>query len=288
MSESTERNTTPAWSNHGEGSSSTAAARQPQPLTLPPYPPMRFPGDGYDFRRPVMASHSPQTEEIIDLTNEPDSPPRAQPSRYHSSSHRPRHHRPPRFGRNIMTDVVDLEEESDPSHNEAPEATRESPEVQFVRATVRSPGPMPRTFRANFLDYLRFRPQTMSTGTSTQHAETFRQGVAMRAREFSRRPTWRGLPGIDAFWIAEDQGELDLPLDLDMQMNYQLAGLMVENPPPGPSYKPPTPPPEGFTRTVQEDEEVICPNCERELGTGDDERQQIWISKQCGHVCFFL
>jgi hypothetical protein len=182
-----------------------------------------------------------------------------------------------------MTDVVDLEEESDPTQNEATEATRESPEVQFVRAAVRSPAQMTRGFQ---LDYRRVRPQTVSTGTNSQPTETFRQGVAMRA-QFSHRPPWGGLPGIHAFWIAEDQGELDIPPVIDLQGNYQIAGLMMENAAPsGPSYKPPTPPPLGYTRTVQEDEEVICPNCDRELGTGDDERQQIWVSKHCGHVCF--
>jgi len=50
------------------------------------------------------------------------------------------------------------------------------------------------------------------------------------------------------------------------------------------SYEPPTPPPAGFTRSVQEDDEVVCPNCDRELGIGEDDRQQIWVSKQCGHV----
>jgi hypothetical protein len=45
------------------------------------------------------------------------------------------------------------------------------------------------------------------------------------------------------------------------------------------------PPAEGFTRIAKEDEIVVCPNCDHELGTGDDPvKRQIWVAKPCGHV----
>ena len=48
---------------------------------------------------------------------------------------------------------------------------------------------------------------------------------------------------------------------------------------------PPLPPPPGFTRTPNPDEVYICPNCDRELCTGDtDIQKQIWIIRGCGHV----
>ncbi|QDS77387.1 hypothetical protein FKW77_006004 [Venturia effusa] len=54
---------------------------------------------------------------------------------------------------------------------------------------------------------------------------------------------------------------------------------------PPPPYVPPTPAPEGFTRSPQDGDELICPNCEEELCNGDsDEKKSVWIVKACGHV----
>jgi hypothetical protein len=58
---------------------------------------------------------------------------------------------------------------------------------------------------------------------------------------------------------------------------------------PNPTYRRPSPAPDGFTRSGQEGDILICPNCERELCSGDtDVRQQVWIIKGCGHVSFAL
>jgi hypothetical protein len=53
------------------------------------------------------------------------------------------------------------------------------------------------------------------------------------------------------------------------------------------SYRaPPTPPP-GFTRTPRSGDELVCPNCDAELCTGDDDiARQVWAVKACGHVSF--
>ncbi|TID18805.1 hypothetical protein E2P81_ATG05782 [Venturia nashicola] len=54
---------------------------------------------------------------------------------------------------------------------------------------------------------------------------------------------------------------------------------------PPPPYTPPLPAPEGFTRSPQDGDELICPNCEDELCKGDsDEKKSVWIVKGCGHV----
>lgn len=58
---------------------------------------------------------------------------------------------------------------------------------------------------------------------------------------------------------------------------------LPETPPP--PYSPPSPAPEGFTRSPQEGDELICPNCEEELCMGDsDEKKSVWIVKACGHA----
>lgn len=54
---------------------------------------------------------------------------------------------------------------------------------------------------------------------------------------------------------------------------------------PPPPYTPPSPAPEGFTRSPQEGDELVCPNCGDELCMGDsDEKKSVWIVKACGHV----
>ena len=57
--------------------------------------------------------------------------------------------------------------------------------------------------------------------------------------------------------------------------------------PPPATYEAPTAAPEGFTRSPEEDDVLVCPNCDSELCKGDnDVKKQVWIAKQCGHVSF--
>ncbi|KAE8356715.1 hypothetical protein BDV28DRAFT_144839 [Aspergillus coremiiformis] len=243
---------------------------------------MRYAGDSFDFRRPLVSA-SPQTDEVIDLTNEPDSPPRQQDA---SAGTTPRRPRQPRFGRNIMADVVDLDEGSGNTiHLDSPS----SPEVQFVGASVRPqplrPPPAQQhrdfDFSAGFLRYL---------GLSEPRTGEFPSGGL-----FSRDLTWRTRssmrrmpPNVETFWIGDRPGgAIDLTINLDMDgplgMDYQIQRLTPDRGSQS-TYKPPSPPPEGFTRTVGDDDVVCCPNCDAELGTGDEVKQQIWVVKQCGHV----
>lgn len=58
---------------------------------------------------------------------------------------------------------------------------------------------------------------------------------------------------------------------------------------PGEAYKEPEPVPEGFAGDIEEDGIYVCPRCENELATGQsEEKQQVWVSKQCGHVSLSL
>ncbi|PYH87990.1 hypothetical protein BO71DRAFT_404187 [Aspergillus ellipticus CBS 707.79] len=265
----------------GEATSSSSSSRPPG-LPLPPI--QRYPGDGLDFRRPI----SSQPDQVIDLTNEPDSPdrPEGQPER------RPR---PPRFPRDILSEVVDLEEEHDPEpQQEAPS----SPEVQFVGATVRRPQlppppppPYPRhegTY--NFWEQLvRLRSPLLSVPHRTLLFPDH-DGPDFSYRRHGPRMARRGprLAGVESLFIGDDPtGAIDLTINLDVDgplgLDYQITGLTPERAPAS-SYKPPSPPPEGFTRNVAEDDVVVCPNCYSELGIGNEVKQQIWVVKQCGHV----
>ncbi|KAF7588981.1 hypothetical protein BBP40_004948 [Aspergillus hancockii] len=278
MSQSSQSPSRRSFPRNGEPSSSRAP-----PTQHPPLPPMRYPGDGFDFRRPV-ASASPQTEEVIDLTNEPDSPPQQNTTR--ATQRRPRQ---PRFGREIMADVVDLEEEPDNTIQLDPSS---SPEVQFVGASVRPilprptlPPPPPLRDRgfmgSSLLQMLRFGG---SRGRALSDEELLSRGLAWGYRGGHRHH----LEDVETFWIGDGPGgAIDLTINLDMDgpvpLDYEYPGRTPDR---GSrqTYKPPTPPPEGFTRSLGEDDVVCCPNCDAELGTGDETQQQIWVVKQCGHV----
>ncbi|TQB68994.1 hypothetical protein MPDQ_002457 [Monascus purpureus] len=287
LSDSDYSNSQPSWRERGETSSSS---RRPNPhsdphLSLPPLPP-RYVGDGFDFRRPIMSRPHQMQEEVIDLTNEPDSPPRR--TRHHDPQHSgattPHRARPPRFGRNIMDDVVvDLEEETQAPINlsSSPEVQYmggpRSPEVEFVRSTVR-PAPLPRrppTFisHTDILNMLRLRVPILP-----DREATIRQEVARRARNLPHRPPQE----VETLWIDGPRSDLDLAVDLTFEFPDITPGFDSTRRPP--SYKPPSPAPEGFTRNARDNDVVVCPNCDAELGVGDEIKKQIWVAKQCGHV----
>lgn len=273
MSEPSHRSQSPR-SQQGEASSSSRAA--PSRQSRPPLPHARYPGDGFDFRRPVM-SHTPR-DSVIDLTEEPDSSPHTRSHshtnadtdtqaqlRRSSSGTTPRNARPPRFGRNILAepDVVDLVDEPDENVG-----SPSSPEVQFVGSNIRLPPPRPPTHRSLI-----------------NPVNLFHRAVSMRARVDPSRPLdlsrLFGTSGfdIDRVWLGNRVGDAaDQELEI---VTPDPTAATARRPD---SYKAPSPPPEGFTRKVDEDEAVICPNCETELGTGDDIQRQIWVAKQCGHV----
>lgn len=238
----------------GESSSSRAPR---SPHTGPTLPPMRYPGDGLDFRRPAMSSREP--DPVIDLTNEPDSSPQQPPLRRSSSGPASRNARQPRFGRDILAepDVVNLVDEPDsPGDRDPPR----SPEVEFVRATTR-----PHRMHGFGQSMLRLMRRVATQDNYNE--DLVWQNRYLRARS---RPV-----DMETFFIGEGAGH-----GIDVELNF--GGLSPA--PPQSSYKPPSPPPKGFTRSAGEKDVVVCPNCDMELGTGDEEKQQIWVVKQCGHV----
>ncbi|PYH31842.1 putative RING finger domain protein [Aspergillus neoniger CBS 115656] len=268
----------------GEPSSSSLSAT-PGP-SLPPL--RRYPGDGLDLRRPATTQPS---EDVIDLTDEPDTPYQnssLQESRTTNEASRPR---PPRFPRDILTEVVDLEEEVDDNDQQQPPS---SPEVEFIGATVRRPQlppppqpPPPPPPRSNEGFYMPSLWQQMlqfrSPRPPVRVGDHGRPDLAFRG--FRRHPP---ISDVESFWIGDGPaGAIDLTINLDVDgplgLDYQLTGLTRQRTPAN-AYKPPSPPPEGFTRNVAEDDVVVCPNCDMELGTGDETKQQIWVVKQCGHV----
>lgn len=79
---------------------------------------------------------------------------------------------------------------------------------------------------------------------------------------------------------------------INIGMDYGLVGFdlgfgAAPPRPPTPKYDPPPPAEKGFTRSPEENEEVVCPNCGDELALGSGEvKQQVYVVKSCGHVSF--
>ena len=121
------------------------------------------------------------------------------------------------------------------------------------------------------------------------------------AQRFNRPYIRRPIDGSNAagrfMQMARDEPHQDilrihgrniiLPGDLDFvtqgfRMGEMTAGALQ---PPQPTYDAPSPPRHGYTRTPKANDVLICPNCEEELGTGQDEaKRQVWVIRACGHV----
>ncbi len=259
-------------------------------------------------------SQTPQT--VIDLTNEPDTPPQPTFRHLHPPSS-PRATRPPRFSRG---DIIDLEERSDQPAQLFSQNSAGSPELELlytrsvpVEAQARrqygvggyarpvepqlqlaGPGDFQRVSRQGWngngpggLARLQEFARRINGGLGPAVAaairgeEGIRREVARMAQPapvIHRRPVVPALE--DELFVFEGPGGIELP----ERMNYEIAGFAMVTPPP--TYKAPGPAQEGFTRSPREEDVLVCPNCEEELGTGEDElKRQVWVVRSCGHVC---
>lgn len=240
---------------------------------------------------------SQSSQQVIDLTEDGSSPVAAHivPSTFSHSEGQRGAQRPPRFDRNIIS-IDDQEEET-------VDLREDSPEIQFLTSRPRSrslsitrhPRQQPtlrqRRHTPATRSPARFQPQVSLRingppveAHGYQNAGWLFHPVAARLNADTPRThedesvEWENLSG----------GNFELPAHL----NYLAPAFNLEQPtrrqtqPRLPTYDPPTPAQEGFTRTPNEDDVLVCPNCDDELGLGDDEvKRQVWVVKACGHVC---
>lgn len=253
-----------AWEEHFHPRRSDHARSESTRL-----PPRRH-RDGLDYRRPVM--HSPGDNVVIDLTEDPDSPP-PRSMRFRGRLDSPPPIRPLRFPLDLMNHtstladnptVIDLEAETT---GDSVDVSPNSGDVQIVGSSSVRPRPIEPRYLDNNGIPLHFRPLIQSTRAS-EHGQ-------------SRRV----VPGRSYFRTEED-----LLSFMSDTLQYGVSALDY-NPPSQPahrprrsSYKALSPAPEGFTRLLAEDDVPLCPNCHDELGTGEGLKQQIHIAKACGHV----
>ena len=246
-----------------------------------------------DLRRPIM---SQSTQQVIDLTEDRSSPVGAHivpPTLSHTESQRVAQ-RPPRFDR----DIISIDDQED----EAVDLREESPEIQFLTSRPRSRS-LSTTRQARHQSTLRQRRHTPATRSPVRRPQVSLRitGAPVEAHSHQNAGwffhpltaqvstnTPRSLEDELLEWENFPGGNFDIPAHLD----YRAPAFDLEQParrqpqPRLPTYDPPAAAQEGFTRTPKEDDVLVCPNCDDELGLGDDEvKRQVWVVKACGHVC---
>ncbi|KAJ4362580.1 hypothetical protein N0V83_010674 [Neocucurbitaria cava] len=212
---------------------------------------------------------------IIDLDNGEEqwrmaSPPVAEPEpaspeiEYISSRRIDQPRRPPMFGRsNSDGDEVEFVRENALPQEEV--RRRRNQEIDNVMDLL---GTMNGRFTHLRAQVDRFNAQVNRT------ADRFRRGPI---------PPPRGAPRAHAHVRI---GAFMAPaLDFEMVgFDIGMPGVRAQEPPP-PTYEAPERAPEGFTRSPEEADVLVCPNCGDELCVGEDEvKRQVWIAKGCGHV----
>lgn len=229
------------------------------------------------MRRPVSTT-------VIDLTS--DSDPR--PAEQNSTAQRPQvplaASRPPRYNR----EIIDLSAESSFAATTQTNTRNvpSSPEVEFL-SSRRLPAPRPPQQPTRQPDY---------DLTADDDVEIVRE------RQINYRRAGPPLNPFQVFnvspngggWLPVYQREWEELMEVAVAFNtpnldFERVGFVLrddreESASPAP-YSPPEPAPSGFTRSPDEDEILLCPNCGDELCMGNsDVKKQVWIIKGCGHV----
>lgn len=268
-----------------------SSSQHPQSSTNPVFnfniPPFRR---SVDLRRPIM---SQSTQQVIDLTEDGSSPIAAQivpPTFTHTGGQRGAQ-RPPHFDR----DIISIDDQED----EAADLREDSPEIQFLTSRPRSRSLSTTTY-ARHQSTLRHRRHTPTARSPVRPQVSLRITGAPVEAHGQQNAAWLFHPfaarvNTNTPRTHEDElldwlpgGNIELPAHLD----YLAPAFDLERPtrrqpqPRLPTYGPPAPAQEGFTRTPSEDDVLVCPNCDDELALGDDEvKRQVWVVKACGHVC---
>ena len=266
----------------------------------------RFVGDGFDYRRPVMTQ---ATSNVIDLTDESATPrlpaPPARGGTLISTSRRSGRPEHP---------VIDLDEEYG---NDEPEIQIDrirdaSPEFEVLysrplsatRPRSQSTGNATGHDRSHSRRPVRPTPQLsiqrsmadLQRGLqeATNRIGLYQSMLRPPARAPGHHRHHEGHPHHQARHRVPNDADMlyfqDVGLDFHLpdQLDFESQGFRmgdVRPQPPPPTYEPPPKARTGFTRSPKEDDVLICPNCNSELGVGrDEEKRQVWVIKKCGHV----
>ena len=236
-------------------------------------------------------------QDVIDLTEDTSSPPFTHtiaPAQRDSEASTTAN-RPPRYDRNI----IDIEEFED----NAVDLREESPEIQFLTSRPRS-----RSLSAT-RPLARRRPGLAPTARSPGRRPQLSVRVTPGDRNPHQLAGWTDAlqnlqvprPYHSHYGRAHD-GDAFMGVEGDFavgggffqvpdNLNFLQAGFDYERPsrpqqqPRLPTYEAPPAPQHGFTRSPKEEDTLVCPHCDDELGVGDEEvKRQVWVVKACGHV----
>jgi hypothetical protein len=222
-----------------------------------------------------------------------------------------RTHNVPRLPRG-MDIIIDLDNGEEEWNVDSPAAEPGSPDIEFISSRQLSPRPVPRPFfadnnpdsdevefvRENALpaDEVRRRrdrerelENVMEVfGTRFTHlraqVDRFNAQINRTANRFQEPivPNRRGHAHVHV-------GAFVAPLMDFEAVAFEIGPRVRAAEPPPPTYDAPPKAPEGFTRSPEEEGELVCPNCGDELCTGSSEvKRQVWLVKGCGHVSSLL
>ena len=246
-----------------------------------------------------MSQPQPDDTNIIDLTGDPDTPPHSVTSSRHTRPGRGGHRsRPP------VQEIIDVDELDDQEGDPEVNLDDTSPDVELVSVRPRPVLPPPREGRGtefgtdHALPAVPGRRMDMSTIQAlSHHFVGLHPYLPRRRRRWNQHFTASTLLDPRAWGIGPDGSDEDdiqvTPQDFRIpNPNFETTAFQIgrEAPQPAaPTYGPPVPPKEGFTRSPSEDAMLVCPNCDQELGEGEDElKRQVWAVRSCGHVGYSL
>jgi hypothetical protein len=281
--------------------------------------PRRYAGDGFDFRRPAGYRQEQEArpldfgeeqdeahvdlsrdEDIIDLTADDSGHGLSQGGANNNEEQRTRP--PPRLPRG-MDIVINLDNGDE---DWTPVAQRAgSPEIEFISSRALPPRrddevefvrsqPLPideqRRRRDEQLDRaldllgsndIGGRFQHLHAQLNRFHTQVHRQAADLRAARAPVVPPRNASHGRQRVHVGFAPPGL---LDFGM-VGFDMNDARNQPPPPAPTYLAPPDAPDGFTRSPEEEGELVCPNCEEELCIGEDDlKKQVWIVRYCGHV----
>ncbi|KAK7516280.1 hypothetical protein IWZ03DRAFT_186201 [Phyllosticta citriasiana] len=285
-------------------------------LHLPPIR-TRFAGDGFDYRRPVMstaAAANSSASNVIDLTSDDDTGTRAVPAASTRAT------RPPRFPREII-DLCD--DDPQPERANSSRQRNRAPSSPEVEVTFSRRVPMEQ--RAEFDEVTRFfrealqgaqqeqrrgganggpprflQPPQTNHRTIEQYNQILNERTSVRrgnAAGRSRGERGEGqarqlpLPFLARAIATHDHDDIlnvgTRPQIMEGLFNYTDVAFNLGDREPSPAtYSAPDAAGPGFTRSPEENEVLVCPNCDSELCAGDEGslKRQVWIIKGCGHA----
>lgn len=275
------------FSDHQPTSSRSMSARHSD-LQLPN---QRIRG-GFDFRRPIM---SQPPSNVIDLTGESSSPNQQSPDipRTSTSTH----------GNRARRSIIELDDEDEQIttgvHGEGRREDSPDFELLYSRPLSAAARPRSRSIGTSTHDDRNARHISMEQAVANIRRDLTNHGQALGRlwRDIRRQPRDHHrhhqhnthshvVPNSDdLFFLQGGNFDFVAPDQLDFERPGFNMGNAPRSQPPPPTYDPPPPPRPGFTRTPKEEDILVCPNCDEELGKGDDDvKRQVWIVKSCGHV----